>query len=246
MLSPELSSEVQKQGVALDELAALLAPLAATHFGPDVRMECSVDGDRLLLLAALWIKPERGPGAVALDQVNARFGVGTFQLDDELMLQVFVTPDEHAQAVMQDAEYLELTGISSVGCGFFPVVRHAVEQRLGLDRTERALLQRALACAVDPDPRFVLRRTGDSELVLKELVEVRAGGEIEPFARGRRDLAPGSVVEVTRRTVTAEAVLAGLAQQAPQPELAALVKKVQRRAALIEHVATEAEGRFLT
>ncbi|MFT3707271.1 MAG: hypothetical protein QM817_06355 [Archangium sp.] len=252
----ELYGAVEKQGVALDELARLVEPHAITHFGRDVQMECRAESRQVQLFAAFTIKPTSGPAVVSLERADAKFGVGTVQVDDVLVFQVFFTPEDELEARAQDVEYLELTGLSCVGCGFWPVARHVIEERLGLENPGRSPRQRVLTCAIESNARFVLRRTAYMQLVLKELVEVRRGGEVEPFARGRRDLAEGSVVEITRRTVDADEVLAGL--QRPQlaasvgddskivrQELEWVVKHVRTRNALLAHVASEAEGRFL-
>lgn len=250
----DLYAEAKKQGVALEELAQILTPLARDYFGPDLRVEVVAEDGRVTLFAAFWIKQTSGPGALAIDRV--RLDGMDVQLDDELVFQIFFSPDEGPEARAQDAQYLALIGLSSVGCGFWPVARHALEKRLGVEQPSRAARQFAFARAIGLDAQFVLRRTDGFELVVKELVEVRAGGEIEPFAHGRRDLAPGSIVEVTRRTVSAEEVLEGLAKPGLASEVSELapeqrrvfdwvVKHLRSRNVLVAHVAHECEGRFI-
>lgn len=251
-----LHAEANAQGVALDELAALLTPLAATHFGPQVRMEVAVEDDRLMLLAAFWVRASDGPGAVSLDAATRHFGAGQFELDDELMFQVFFTPEDVQAAVAQDAEYLALAGLSSVGCGFWPIARHAVETRLGIVDPLRAVTARAVTLAVEADARFVLRHQRDGAFVLKELVEARPGGEVDPRTVGRRDVVEGTVIEVTRRVVSARELVAGLkhpdlAARACESEpdrlghLEARLARHRSVASLDQLVPGELEGRFL-
>lgn len=250
-----LAAEAVCQGVPLEEVAALLGPLASKHFGPNVKMEVLVEQGELLTLAVFNLAAASGPGVVAYARAVETFGP-QFESGDELMVQVFFSPDQASEARTQDEAYLALTGISSVGCGFWPVARDAFEALLGIENRSRQLRQLVFSAAVDPDPRFVLRRTQNSGLILKERVEVRVGGEVEPQARGRRDLVAGAIVEVPRRSVDPVEVLAEL----QRPDLRALVLErvpegqrefdwavanVLKPHVLVAHVAGEEEGRWL-
>ena len=211
-----LWTKAETAGVPLQQLADAFAAAAAKHLGPDVTMEVSVNAEQqtLDLLAVLRVtEAATEPATVSLAAVTAKFG-DTFSAGDDLMVQVFYTPDDEAQAVSQDAEYGALTGISSLGSGLWPVARRAVAPLLGLtDDPLDEVVQRALLFTVATDtergPAFVLRRDGWGSLFIKERVIV-GQGEVPVRALGRRDLLEGVTVECRRREVQPVDVLTGL------------------------------------
>ena len=211
-----LWTKAETSGVPLQQLADALSAAAAKHLGPDVTTEVSVNAEQqtLDLLAVLRVtEAATEPATVSLAAVTAKFG-DTFSAGDDLMVQVFYTPDDEAQAVSQDAEYGALTGISSLGSGLWPVARRAVAPLLGLtDDPLDEVVQRALLFTVATDaergPAFVLRRDGWGSLFIKERVIV-GQGEVPVRALGRRDLLEGVTVECRRREVQPVDVLTGL------------------------------------
>ena len=255
MPTRSLSERAAAGGVSTEAMAEVLLPHARAHFGPDVAMEFMLDGaGELQLFAALKLATETGPHTVALEAARQLFG-DQLELNEELLFQVFFTPEQAPLALAQDEQYLALTGVSGLGCGFWPVARQALEALLGVEAPLRPLQHRAFACAVETHPGFVLRRTTSGQLLLKEPVVVAPGGEVPPHAGGRRDLVAGTVVEVTRREVPPDVVARGVRLQATleaacetAPHLLAELRASlpRQRAALLELVPTEAEGRFLT
>jgi len=189
-----LWTKAETSGVPLQTLADALAAAAAKHLGPDVSTEVTVNADThtLDLLAVFRIaETATEPASISLAAVSAKFD-NTFAAGDDLLVQVFFTPDTESEAISQDTEYAALTGISSVGAGLWPVARRAVAPLLGLtDDPLDEVLQRALLCTVATDaergPTFVLRRDHRGALVIKERVLV-GHGEVSVRAAGRRDL----------------------------------------------------------
>lgn len=211
-----LWTRAETSGVPLQQLADALAAAAATHLGPDVVSEVSVNAEEQILemhsLLHITESPTE-PASLSLAAVTAKFG-DTFAAGDDLLVRVFFTPDDEPQAQSQDTEYAALTGISSVGSGLWPVARRAVAPLLGLtDDPLDEVVQRALLFTVATDaergPAFVLRRDHRGALVIKERVVV-GQGEVPVRASGRRDLLEGVTVECRRREVQLLDVITGL------------------------------------
>ena len=211
-----LKERAAARGVSLEQLAEVLRPVARAHFGPRLSIEVSVDTERQRVeLAAVSRVTERGegPSELSLAKAQAHFP-SDVQLDDELMSQVFFTPDDELEMDAQDDQYGVVFGVSCVCSGFWPVARRALAPLLALDDDPlEPVLQRALLFTVATSAQrgedFVLRRGKGDALFLKERVIV-GDGEIAAGHFGRRDVLDGVSVEVIRREVPVIEVISGL------------------------------------
>ncbi len=216
MLTRSLYERAASRGVTLEELAETLGPLAPPHFGPRVKLELTVNAERarLELFAVFRVAAdEHLPATLAIDRVMALL-TPEVELGDELMFQLFVSPEDGPEATAQDTQYDVLTGLSSVCCGFWSVLRAALTPVLDLPSEEEvSRVLRALRVAVAPPAEraagFVLRQGMRGELLLKQAVTVGAG-EIAPGHFRRRDVLEGVQVEVTRRAVPVGELITGL------------------------------------
>lgn len=208
-----LKEKAAARGVSLEQLAEVLQPLASAHFGPRVRVELRVEAERLQLFSAFRVEAKADVAALAIETVKSHLGADV-EIGDELVFQLFFSPDEEEEAAAQDHQYDALIGLSSICCGFWPVARRALAPLLDLsddpleEAVERALFL-SVATPAQRAGKFALRRGTSGALFLKEEIAV-GNGEIAAGHFGRRDLVDGVYVEIIRREVPVAEVITGL------------------------------------